>query len=443
MPKLALHLLGSFRITVDGEPRDGFRSDKARALLAYLALEGVHPLRRSQLLKLLWLTYPRLSAQASLRMALASLRQVLAPLELVATTRQTVQLQSQSPTFWCDVLELEALLATPPTPQTLAAIEALYQGPFLAGFENVDSALFHAWAQTRRDQYEKQVNQLRTQLAVTPPLLAIANGGNVPQSAHFYGRQLELKRLARWLTVERCRLIGIFGMGGQGKTTLASQVARSLTGAHASEHPAGEEAFELGEPFVHVIWRSLLNAPSLTQLLQSCIQLLAGQAVTRLPANLDEQLALLLTYLRQQRCLLVFDNLESILESDTQAGRYRPGYEAYAQLLYQIGEGDHQSCLLLTSREKPLEFTQLEASTLAVRALALGGLTPDSGRQMLRAQTLVAPDAVMDTLIRHYSGNPLALTLVAETIKELFAGNIAAFLTDKTLVFDDIRDVLD
>jgi hypothetical protein len=34
----------------------------------------------------------------------------------------------------------------------------------------------------------------------------------------------------------------------------------------------------------------------------------------------------------------------------------------------------------------------------------------------------------MGKLVRYYSGNPLALKLVSEPIRELFGGDIAAFL---------------
>ena len=37
----------------------------------------------------------------------------------------------------------------------------------------------------------------------------------------------------------------------------------------------------------------------------------------------------------------------------------------------------------------------------------------------------------------------LALKIVAETVKDLFGGDLAAFLREEALIFDDIRDVLD
>jgi tetratricopeptide (TPR) repeat protein len=62
--------------------------------------------------------------------------------------------------------------------------------------------------------------------------------------------------------------------------------------------------------------------------------------------------------LRERRALLVLDNLETLLEEGT--GRMRSGYEEYAKLLRRIGETAHQSCLALTSREKPADLAPLE-----------------------------------------------------------------------------------
>jgi len=46
-------------------------------------------------------------------------------------------------------------------------------------------------------------------------------------------------------------------------------------------------------------------------------------------------------------------------------------------------------------------------------------------------------------LVARYSGNPLALKLVAQTVQELFGGDIGAFLAAEAPIFDDIRMVLD
>jgi hypothetical protein len=46
-------------------------------------------------------------------------------------------------------------------------------------------------------------------------------------------------------------------------------------------------------------------------------------------------------------------------------------------------------------------------------------------------------------LVKGYAGNPLALRIVAQTIAELFGGEIGPFLEEDTLVFGSIADLLD
>ena len=54
MARLSLALLGPLQITLDGQPVSGFEYNKARALLAYLAVEADRPHHRDALVGLLW-----------------------------------------------------------------------------------------------------------------------------------------------------------------------------------------------------------------------------------------------------------------------------------------------------------------------------------------------------------------------------------------------------
>ena len=65
------------------------------------------------------------------------------------------------------------------------------------------------------------------------------------------------------------------------------------------------------------------------------------------------------------------------------------------------------------------------------------------GQQMLAARGLTTTDDAASALVQRYSGNPLALRLVAQTVREVFDGDIRAFLEIETPIFDDIGAVLD
>jgi transcriptional regulator with XRE-family HTH domain len=192
--------------------------------------------------------------------------------------------------------------------------------------------------------------------------------GEAVDPTHFYGREQELATLSHWILEERCRLVSVLGMGGIGKSTLAVRAAQRLAGH-----------FEV------VLFRSLRDAPACSALLESCLQVLSPQALTRLREGLEPRLSRLMQELREQRVLLVLDNLEILLQGGDLKGRMRPGFEDYDLLLRRVAETGHQSCLLLTSRERLPILRGLEGRQAPVHSLHLEGLDTAAGRQLLAA----------------------------------------------------------
>ena len=223
-----------------------------------------------------------------------------------------------------------------------------------------------------------------------------------------------------------CRVVSVLGLGGIGKSALATKAMHWVA-----------------EDFEVVIWRSLRDVPTCEALLDSCLQVLAPQALSDVSASPERRQDLLLDCLRSRRVLLVYDNLESFLEEVEDSGRMRAGDEGFSQVLRRIAETEHQSCLLLTSREKPSDLVPLEDSRAPVRALRLARLDAEACQQLLAEKEVAGSTSEQLRLIEAYAGNPLALKIVARTIVELFEGEIGPFLEQGEVVFGGVRALLD
>ncbi|MBW4542896.1 MAG: AAA family ATPase [Symplocastrum torsivum CPER-KK1] len=267
----------------------------------------------------------------------------------------------------------------------------------------------------------RRYQQLQQAATTLPIIQDRQDWGEAPDVSRFYGRQGELQTLETWILEDCCRAIEIFGLGGMGKTALSVKLAQQLQ-----------------SQFDCVIWRSLQQAPLLELIVSEILPILVGSEVT-----IDNSIDTLMKQLRSKRCLLVLDNVESILQDGNRSGQYQPGYEAYHQLFDRICDEPHQSCLIITGRDKPGGFALRQGKKLPVRSLQLQGLAGAEGQQILIAKGLEATKSQSQTLVNYFGGNPLAIKIAATTIQTLFGGNIQGFLAQGSHVFSDLWDLLD
>ncbi|HOT92626.1 MAG TPA: BTAD domain-containing putative transcriptional regulator [Anaerolineae bacterium] len=223
MSQLSLTLLGTLAITLDGQPVAGIESDKARALLAHLALEPERAFRREALSALLWPEAAPAQAAQNLRQALYNLRRALGEAFLL-TTPQTVQFNAAADVT-VDALTWRRLWSETqthrhrrretcrPCLERLAQAIALYRGDLLAGFALKDCPAFDDWLAVERERLHVQALEALTLLAN-----AAERRGDYPAAQEYARRLLALEP---WQEAAHRHLMRLLALDGRRAAALA------------------------------------------------------------------------------------------------------------------------------------------------------------------------------------------------------------------------------
>lgn len=239
----------------------------------------------------------------------------------------------------------------------------------------------------------------------------------------FYGRERELDNLKQFVD-DQGRVFTVHGQHGIGKTRLVN------TFVH-----------QIGHSFHQVVWRSLKHTPPLSALLTDLLETIAGQDQSAEAPSLHHQFVQLNRHLSSQRCLIVLDDADVMLEDASDIRRYRPEFEEYGSLFKLLGESSHCSCVLLTAWEVPPELETLDRESSDVRSLRLKGLVLEDAKHLLAEYQLTGGDRWND-LIQLYRGSPFALKVVAAHIREVFEGDVSDFWSEDTTYLGEMINLL-
>ena len=179
----------------------------------------------------------------------------------------------------------------------------------------------------------------------------------------------------------RINTIGIQGLGGTGKSIIASYLYR-----HSN--------------FVAKFWADVSLKPNFTVFAEKIIIALGGKVA--FPIDITELINNLLTLLSQSRCLLVVDNLETLLNTD------RNWQDEYYQEFFRrwLQQGTC-STLLITTQDKPKLFQGLE------HWYSLGGMKIEEGVELFNKFGIIGTDEEIKEFVKYAQGHPLTISLVA------------------------------
>jgi len=226
MTQLAVQFLGTFVTAVDGVTITQFRSDKIRALLAYLVVESDRPHRREMLANLLWPDWSRRDGLRNLRKSLHRLRRALGEEvadSLLLISQQSVQINAEH--LQLDVHQLQKAIADTTQHQhddlascsdcrqKLERAVALYQGEFLHGFTLPDASEFSDWMALKREVCHRQVLTALQQVATH-----YEQAQDIKQAQHFAAQQVALEP---WHEAAHRQLMRVYYVAGQRGQALA------------------------------------------------------------------------------------------------------------------------------------------------------------------------------------------------------------------------------
>lgn len=216
---LSFTLLGIPGVFLNDQPVTGFVSNKAVALLYYLAATG-QPASRATLASLLWGDFSEKKARKNLRDVLSNLRHLLP--ECLLISLQDVAFHPQAK-IGVDVKEFEDLFApiegsmhetlTPAKVMLLREAMGLYQGEFLDGFELPQAPDFEMWVVAERSRLQYLALQALHVLTEY-----FTKQGNTALGIKY---AMELLKLEPWREETHCQLMCLLVWSGQRSAALA------------------------------------------------------------------------------------------------------------------------------------------------------------------------------------------------------------------------------
>lgn len=216
-----------------------------------------------------------------------------------------------------------------------------------------------------------------------------------PKSKHeLRGRDIQIGLIEKelWKKKKESRLVIINGEAGIGKTALASQYVQT----HKKQYKA-------------IMWQPMVDAPSMKEVINGWINILN---VTTLDTSLISRIDFFIENLKLKKvkkALIVFDNLESIFETDLH-GRAVPPEEFLLVIKNLLQCDEVIFSIIITSEIGISDEIFLEYDMTIPFVCKLSGLEPNILKQIVRDIGYEINDKILNVV----SGNPGAAILLTK-----------------------------
>ncbi|MGP1386813.1 MAG: AAA family ATPase [Thainema sp.] len=216
--------------------------------------------------------------------------------------------------------------------------------------------------------------------------------GNWMGSADLLGRDDEQQQLTEYLSANQARIVGVTGITGIGKSCLCEAVVRRLA-----------------NQFSVILCRSLRSQIPFHDVLSRWLYLLEPEnhSVT---SSSEDMLQIVLQLMQQQRCLLILDDFDAIVQDGYMAQQETVLYQQFLQRVSQLAAG----CVLVISRTNT-ELLNLSFWQQA-QHLFLSALAPEISQQLMAQHGALPPAPLLDDIQTYYAHHPHYLTAVARQV---------------------------
>lgn len=236
-----------------------------------------------------------------------------------------------------------------------------------------------------------------------PPALGHHLADAPPATGHWVSRDDVLSQLsADWHDPEKL-VVGLIGLGGEGKSALARRWVDVLAST---------------EPDARVFWWSFDARPSSDEFFDAALSYVTGGLWgAAQAASARAAVHMLAAMLHQARYVFVLDGFEAMQHQrgDRYGSVVNPDV---ADLLRFFASPGHRSFCLITSRAAVHDLEPYAT----YQHIALEGMGSEEGRELLRNAGVWGSDGVLDRIVADWDGHALSLAVVASYLVRRFGG---------------------
>ncbi|OUL29896.1 hypothetical protein BV372_22670, partial [Nostoc sp. T09] len=241
----------------------------------------------------------------------------------------------------------------------------------------------------------------------------------IPAVPVWKGRDELLTELGqRLLNLENVpKVLALIGQGGIGKTSLAVKLLSAL-GINITHQNSDENC-----PYQCVMYFKTQEGTSFDDIAKFILFEGLGIQTDENLKTADEKIAKIIQGLLQTRCLLVLDNLESILQPANHPQAGKAISQDWGKLLNALVYQQHQSQTILTSREVPADLADTrypgaEPDSELVNIITITGVATAAGVEILQQRKLQDSPEDLRWISERVDGHVFLLTQLAAIGKD-------------------------